>query len=466
MSAVIVGGGLSGLSAGYYLLKKIPKQPITLLEASNRLGGWIKSNSLDNNVIFEEGPRTIRPHGPAAANTLSLIEEIGLGKDVLPIYSTQPAAKNRMIYVNGQLHFLPSSVGSLFKTIPPFTKPLVRYLAQDLFAFKKSVKDESIYEFTKRRFGIEFADYLISSMICGICAGNAKEISVNFLMKTMFDYEQKYGSIFRGLVRNIFNSNSNKSTLSELALRSKKERWSVYSFKNGLETLTERLETSLKNDVLVELNTKCINLEINSNKVFLELNNGKFVETSKVISCISSENLAQLLRNQHPELSSLLDSIKSVTVGVVNLQYDQKLITKEGFGFLVPPRENLPILGVTYDSCCFPKGNNTVLTVMMGGAWFEQLFGKNPSEDLLLQTATEQLRSILNINEEPVRSKVSILEKCIPQYRVGHNETVERINEYIDDKKLPLYLCGSSYYGVGVNDVILSAKNAVDKIVL
>ncbi|KAJ8953760.1 hypothetical protein NQ318_015416 [Aromia moschata] len=204
MSKVVLGGGLSGLSAAYYLSKKIPSQNIALIESSNRLGGWIKSNVLSDGVIFEQGPRTIRPHGEAGANTLSVIEDLGLSDKVVPILLSHPAARNRMIYANGKLHTLPSTVGSIFKKQSPFSKPLIRYLLQDLFAPRKNVPDEPIYDFVSRRFGQEFADYLISALVCGISAGNSKEISVKFLMKQMFEYEQKYGSISKGLVQNIF----------------------------------------------------------------------------------------------------------------------------------------------------------------------------------------------------------------------------------------------------------------------
>lgn len=464
MSTVILGGGLSGLSAAYYLLKTHPKHSVQLLEASTRLGGWIKSNTLNNNIIFEEGPRTIRPHGLAAYNTLSLIQEIGLESSVIPIHSTAPAAKNRMIYADGQLHLLPSSISSIFKVMSPFSKPLVWYLMHDFIAQKQTVKDESIYDFCNRRFGTEVADYLISPMICGICAGNSKEISVKFLMKTLFEYEQKYGNIYKGLIRNLFN-NSPKTELSKLAKRAKVERWSIYSFKDGLESLPRAIEQYIKKkDISIELNAKCKSIELYPRNITVHLDNGKSIDASQMISSISSEELSQLLKNQHPDLSTLLEKIKSVTVAVVNLQYNKKLLPKEGFGFLVPPKERLPILGVIFDSSCFPNGENTVLTVMMGGAWFQELFGKQCDKEYILNLAQEHLKLMLGINEQPENVKVNILEKCIPQYTVGHNENVEKIQKYIKENKLPLALCGSSYYGVGVNDVILSSKNAVEQL--
>lgn len=466
MTIAILGGGLGGLSASFYLLTRCPKQAITLIESSNRLGGWIKSTILEGNIVFEQGPRTIRPYGPAATETLSLIEHLGLSNEIVPIYSQHPAAKVRMVYANGKLNILPNSIMGLFKRQEPFSKPLARLLANDLIMPKGNVKDESIYNFTKRRFGNEVADYLISPMICGICAGNSKEISVNFLMKTLFEYEQKYGSIIKGLVRNIFNNKTvSEIKQSNLLQRAKKEKWNVYSFKNGIETLTKALEAYIRaKNVNFEVGSRCTELEIFSDNVMIQLENGKHISSDHIISSLPAQTLGSMLEKQHPELAEVLSKIKAVTVAVVNFQYGKKLNIVEGFGFLVPPKEKLPILGVTFDSCCFPRENNTVLTVMLGGAWYEELFGKNPDENTILNTAKEQLQKILGINEEPNLAKVNILKNCIPQYVVGHNENVQKINDYVKKHNLPISLCGSSFHGVGVNDVILSAKKAVDAI--
>jgi len=102
---------------------------------------------------------------------------------------------------------------------------------------------------------------------------------------------------------------------------------------------------------------------------------------------------------------------------------------------------------------------------MMGGAWFEKYFGPNPSEEQLLATAINHIRNILQIEEEPIAHNVAILKDCIPQYVVGHNARVKRIHDYISAHRIPLALCGSSYQGVGLNDVILSAKQAVRDVV-
>lgn len=466
MSVVVLGGGLSGLSAAYYLFKKFPQKTITLIESSERIGGWIRSTRSTKGYTFEQGPRTIRPSGIQGVNTLELIQDLGLENEIVAIPRNHPAAQNRMIYANGSLNTLPSSLKSIFVKSPPFSKPLVLHLLKDITTPKKHIpdEDESIYNFVNRRFGSEVADYLISPLICGICAGNAKEISVNFLMKSLFENEQKYGSITKGFIYNAF-ARKEAPIINDLAKKAKQEKWSVYSFKKGIETLPKTLESKLKeNGIQINCNTKCTGIDINGNQILISTDNASNIKTDHLISCTSSPVLGELIIKQHPKLAGLLKSIKSVNVAVINMYFDAKLIKNEGFGFLVAPKENLPILGVIYDSCCFPNENGTILTVMMGGYWFEEKFGTNSTEDSLFQTALEQVQKILQFSNQPVDFKVNVLHNCIPQYTVGHSKRVKDIESYIKTNKLPIVLCGSSYYGVGVNDVILSAKNAVNNL--
>lgn len=75
MKVAVLGGGISGLSCAYYLLKygadKLSQ--VILVEASKRVGGWIDTRKFDDGVIFEVGPKSIRPFGIVGMNTLSLV---------------------------------------------------------------------------------------------------------------------------------------------------------------------------------------------------------------------------------------------------------------------------------------------------------------------------------------------------------------------------------------------------------
>lgn len=464
---VVLGGGIGGLSAVHYLLKSTLKN-VKLIEASSRLGGWIKTTKTPKGFIFEHGPRTLRPQGVAGENTLALIEDLGLVSKVVPITHNHPAAQNRLIYVNKALYTLPSSnIRSVFVTQPPFTKPLISALFHDLKAPKKILKDESIYDFVERRLGNEIAEYAVCPLVCGTCAGDAKEISVKFLMKSLFEAEQAHGSIVKGMLMNMIERKSSSPfrTKCELFKRAVKEKWSLWSLDGGLELLPETLTSSIKNqqaDVL--LSSPCEEIVFQTGKAAVKVR-GNVFECNRVISSLPAKQLAPLIAKQHPELGEELSSITTVTVAVVNLQFQGRLLQQDAFGLLVPPSENVPILGIVFDTCCFPKGDNTVLTVLMGGRWFEQFFGEDPTPDTLLNTAVQHVHSILHISSAPEAHNVSLLNNCIPQYVVGHHERTERIKAYVNNHNLPLSLVGASYDGVGINDVILSARTAVENMI-
>uniref|UniRef100_A0A6V7HSA6 Protoporphyrinogen oxidase n=1 Tax=Bracon brevicornis TaxID=1563983 RepID=A0A6V7HSA6_9HYME len=397
----ILGGGLSGLSAAYYALENPRLSPLTLYEASNRLGGWVRTVKSKNGVTFEKGPRTIRPSGLAGQNTLKLIDDLKLSSDILPIPSDHPAARNRMLYANGDLHLLPNSFRGLFKTNPPFKRPLITILKNDLFSKRVIKDDESMYSFVERKFGTDVADYLISPMLCGICAGDAKQISVKFLLKHLFKIEQQHRFVVGGIVKDMLDKNlaallptteedSKKlrreldeghndgigvvmevegESLSPSVKRSQDEKWSVWSMREGLEKIPNTLKKQIEaNNVKLSINTEIQNIIFKENSIEMETNNG-VERAERIISCLSSQKLGKIIESQHPELARELMGIPLVNVGVVNFEFPGKILPIEAFGFLVPPKEKIPILGVIFDSCVIPREDKTVRLMDIYGRW-------------------------------------------------------------------------------------------------
>ena len=84
----VLGGGITGLASAYYLSKRLPESKIVLFEASSRLGGWLNSRSVDvgnGKVVFEQGPRTLRPTVPNGIITLDLVRNLLLLLSISPL---------------------------------------------------------------------------------------------------------------------------------------------------------------------------------------------------------------------------------------------------------------------------------------------------------------------------------------------------------------------------------------------
>ncbi|BFZ00355.1 hypothetical protein BsWGS_03394 [Bradybaena similaris] len=470
-TAVVIGGGVSGLASAYYIQRYLPQfSKVIVLESSKRVGGWVNTTINPDGCIFEHGPRSLRPVGEQGRNTLQLAEELGLTRHVLPILRSDPAAKNRYLYVKGKLWALPNSVVSLFKKLPPFSEPLIKTIISEPFHRRCNEPDETVHSFVSRRFGREVADIAIDAMCRGIFAGDCRSLSVQACFPPLHEMEQKHGSLVAGL---LFGSKSPKVESSGLVREAMDGKWASWSLRYGLQQLTDAVADAVTNTRGGEVrkHSKCLGIQPKDNRKVLVRTEGDSIEADLVISSVYSKDLASLLPASMSGLKEKLSTLESVNVIVVNLEYKDDVLSVKGFGHLLPSSEGGPLLGMVYDSCTFPeqgrKGcpNSTRLTVMMGGAWYDKLLtskGLLPSGPEIVEMASKAAATHLGIRARPIRSHVTLQEECIPQYRVGHMKWVADVEEQIQQSKLPLKLVGASYRGPAINDCINNARKAIE----
>ena len=449
---------------------------VVLLEAGARLGGWVNTTRHCDGVIYEAGPRTIRPAGAQGANTLALVHELGLEDLVRPVKYGTPSASTRLVVADGSLHKLPSSLASLFTTLTPFQKPLAFALIRDLMTPKLESEDESLHDFVARRLGSDIAEYAVAPLVRGICAGNSKEMSVHFIASYLHSLEQSSSRISLGWAKDwangkIFPAAATPEESCDLVKRARAERWAVWGLAGGLQTFTEALTRSLQDrGVEIKMNSPVKSLE--REKPGIGYCRGRIAVSTadetlmcdNVVLAAPSFITAKLAAPLHAELADTLASIPFVDVAVTNLEYAGRDIQGDkGFGFLVPPTEPEPILGCIYDTCTFAQGDRTILTVMMGGAWYDQTIGEKNAEEVAL-VAQQTVQKLLGVPAKPQRTATSLLSRCIAQYTVGHRARVAKARQLLYDNFPGLYIVGSSYDGVGINDTILSSKTHVLKL--
>lgn len=402
----------------------------------------------------------------SGACTLEILEKLNMEDDIISISKNHAAAKNRMIFTKDHgICLLPSSFSGMLIKHSPFSKSLARIILGDIFAKQLEIEEDTIYNFCQRRFGKEFANFLIAPLICGICAGDAREISVNFMLKSLFEMEQKHGGIIKGYLSSVFEKKTKTiSTESKLSIKAKRDKWAFYTFKNGLEMFPMKLKENLEqSNVDIKKNVLCKQINFECNQAEIVTSDGKIC-TQKLVSTLPAYELGKSVQIQHPMLAAELAKITYVNVVVVNLLYDESnLIKKPGFGVLVPPIENLPVLGITFDSECLNLLGKTLITVMMGGKWFYNYFDEDTKQSEILTMTKKHVAIILKIKKEPINYQISVLKNCIPQYKVGHEKIIQNVEKYIKKNNLPLTICGNFLNGVGINDTILSTKTQICK---
>ncbi|XP_065177770.1 protoporphyrinogen oxidase-like [Sycon ciliatum] len=485
---VILGGGISGLASAWRLSNRIHPRKIVLVEGQSSIGGWIKTAKSPTGSLFENGPRSVRPQGKAGIATLQLVSDVGLENSVIPVTSVHSYAKRRYVYAKNRMNALPTapSVSVLLKRQEPFERSFARAGVKDLFSFRGTglkytdpppdaiyhlSRGESINSFFERRFGEDIARYGVAAMCRGVYAGDSKLLCLRSCFPLLYDLEQKHRSVVLGMLRH--KADPVPADAAQLVKRSREEKWRMWTLQEGMESLPITLHQKLlERGVDVRLGTMCSGVEMTAKGVQVHCGE-EIIEADHVISALPAQHLSSVLSPQFSFLKEQLADILSVTVAIVQMEFDGDIIPEKykGFGYLVPPCEGDWVLGVVLDSCCFPehntpgKPNSTRLTVMMGGQWYHQLFAnESNTDDLFVHHATKALRNHLEItNPRPSFINTTILKDCIPQYYMGHFSRIEGISAYIKQRQLPISLIGSSYRGVSVNDCILGANTAVDE---
>ncbi|XP_049633009.1 protoporphyrinogen oxidase [Suncus etruscus] len=456
-TVVVLGGGISGLAACYHLCRAPRPPKVILVEAKERVGGWIRSVRGPDGAVFELGPRGIRPAGVLGARTLQLVSELGLESEVLPVRGDHPAARNRFLYVRGALHPLPSGLRGLFRRSPPFSQALLWAGLRELIAKRGEGPDETVHSFTERRLGSEVAALAMDSLCRGVFAGDSRQLSVRSCFPSIFRAERTHGSVLLGLP---LMADRTPQPDSHLTRQARAECWSQWSLRGGLDTLPQALDDYLSSQgvhILREQPVYALSLQPGGRwKVTLR---DSSLEVDHVVSALPATVLSPLLPAEAAPLAAILSTIRAVSVAVVNLQFRDAHLPVQGFGHLVPSSEDPCVLGIVYDSVAFPEQNGSPpgvrVTVMLGGSWMP-VGGPEQFQQQALEATSRQL----GLKGPPSQCLVHIHQDCIPQYTLGHWQKLEAATQFLATQRLPLTLAGASFQGVAVNECIESGRQA------
>jgi len=517
----ILGGGISGLTLAHYLRQALgPAARLTIVEASDRLGGWVQTVE-EKGFLFERGPRSFRP-SMSGAELLRLTESLGLAPQAI---APAPGGSARMIWLDGAICPLPSSLaGALFGGNPAMAGVPLAAL-RELFVPRSGLPDESIHDFVSRRFGEHAATTLLDPMVSGIYSGDTKKLSVRSCFGVLHEAEKSSGSVVRALLKKQLAAAAAAAAAAgggrgggegAGAAASDFERHMgrqvSVSFERGMQTLTDELEARARADPNTELLTQTRAVAMHqqiggaataaaaaasatatafaaagTGGLQLELEGagaqgGRAVRhADHVFTTIPAPALGSLVQDSaavavaagaaeavgvREKLASDLHGIEYSSVAVVNLGYERGVLQEEGFGFLVPSNQaDANVLGVTFDSSCFAQQNRTPwqtrLTVMAGGAHRPEIAGL--SQAALEELAIEAVRHHLRIEVAPDVAIAGVAHQAIPQYRVGHWALAEGIEQgfrrLYGGSVTPM---GNWLRGVGISDCVANARGAAD----
>lgn len=405
MKILVLGGGISGLSAAWYLRKKYPHAQITLLEKDDRLGGRIQTNHREA-FSFEMGPRTFAVS--RSSSLLQLIEEVGLKEEII---FSDPSASKRFLWHKSSLR----SMGS-------FMPMLVRGVIREVFVPKRVGGDESIYDYAKRRLNRQIAETLFDPMVLGIYSGDIRKLSLRSCFPFLHEWEQKGCSILRGFIRS-------------------KKDGRLFTLKRGIHSLVDAMEKQM--DVKIVLNSPVETIA--QNGVF---SRGVFWEADKIISALPGQVVGRMTKTW--------EDFPVNSVWVVNIGFNTDVLKQKGFGYLVPSNQQESVLGMVWDSAIFKKNETqTILTVMVRNrgdrAWVESV-------------AVDALRNHLGCFERPIFLQAHLAKEAIPQFEVGYADRLAKFQTKLKFLFPSLILAGNYIDGVSVDACIRTGFKVISKI--
>ena len=410
-SIIILGGGISGLTLAYQLAKQLDRFQIRLIEKSDHLGGWIDTDT-STGFFFEKGPRVFR--GSKSPDLLALTEEIGLHSELI---ESKKEGQGLHLLLDGKL-----------RKIPLLSWDLVKGFVKELRVPPLVDKDESVWDFACRRFNKTVAEHLFDPLVIGIYGGDLKQLSMQACFPTFKNWEKEYGSVIKGMF--------------------KRERFRgprMFGFQRGVKSIVQRLQE--RTPILYHLGEEVTAIIPQGDRYVVKTSKNSY-EADYLFSALPAPVIGRLLI---PELCSL--TMEGTTI--VNLGYQKKVLKRKGFGYLVSSKENEDVMGVIFNSNTFPQYNRqpheTRLTV--------KLKSSSVSDGEARSMAMKALSKHLDITAQPDVSMVIRAPNVFPQFLVGHQDRMQKIEADLVTRHPRLKLVGNYLEGVGVNSCVARARS-------
>ena len=433
---LILGAGISGLTAAHYLQQR--GADLLVVEEAARPGGVIQTRT-KGAYRYEAGPNAIMMNDSVRA----LINELGL-QDKL---QTAPdLSQNRYLYFKGKLRLLKPGPGLLTSGLLP-PSALLAFLREP-FVKASNKEDESIADFFLRRLNRPVLDNLINPMVAGIYAGDPAMLSLRSTFKKLYAMEQEHGSLIKA------------------ALRKKKgpvPKRELASFTGGLHTLIDKMSKNLGQRL--QLSARVIKIDKQQEHYHVQVNTGGATQTircKRIISTLPAAVAAKVLPAIGPAVASQLNDLYYAPMLLLYLAYNKQHLgfSPDGFGFLIPQKERMPFLGAIWNSALFPgraPHQELFSTVFVGGANRPEVVTYGEQEIAAIE---QQYRQVMTIGSKPVFIDSHLQPRAIPQFPVGYHRLMEALDEF--ERQNPgIYISGNWRSGVAIGDCIDYNKRLV-----
>ncbi|KRX04162.1 hypothetical protein PPERSA_11286 [Pseudocohnilembus persalinus] len=463
----ILGGGISGLSSGYFLNKKFPDAQIDIYEKDDQVSGALQTKIIGSQ-IYDLGPRSLR-NGPNVRGLLQILEEAENLDRIIPSKEYDYV----YLYYDGKMRLVPrgkspSVILKFIKDNPKLFLSVYKGFALKSKNSQNNIKgDLTINELLKNKLAIGplqltglsdfLSDYFANAVFSGIYRANSSELSADVCLKKSYvkDYFEKY-----------LDSSQQMEVSDELKvfIDEKIKPVSSFNFSGGLQVLPDSIVQILsqKNGLVnFKTNSPVQELIFQENEKIKIVSENQEQQYDMVISALHADQLSKILNQQQSiDLKQNLSSIRHMTTLTTNIGYKEDLIPNQYkcFGALVPNNQYFEGLGLILNSCVFPQFSGDFKTNI--SLFLSDHVNKDiVNDDEKIQKVVEKcLYEMLGVKQKPDFFNVKNWKDFFPVYEKNHLPKVYKMLKQSQNLNKNFYLHGNYLFTGAIPDLVLLSE--------
>ncbi|MCH2174293.1 MAG: protoporphyrinogen oxidase [Lentisphaeria bacterium] len=476
LDLAIIGGGITGLTAGWTVLKEHKGINFKVLEASDRVGGKVKTLREDG-FILETGPDSMVVQKPAA---IDLCQDLGLSDDFIPSLNGPTE-----IFFEGDFFPMPKGIklviptdyGAFSKTTLLSPEAIERVKEEVNIPARDWSTDETLYDFLSRRFGEEYTERFAAPMLSGIFVADPRKLSVKAAFPGFVMMEKKFGSLTKAmgtfnkatkvLPEKVLSQSSIKAGVKSLLKGNHPalKKGPFVTLRPGMEKLTETLAEHLKSNIL--FNSAVMDIQKKGDLYILTLSDGQIIETKKILITLPGPLTQQLFTSSFSNAANAVSKIRVTSTATHSMIFSKDDIKDNPFinnqGVILADKTAFEVLSCTITSNKYEgraSDEYWLIRVYYGGDL--GIDTRKLSDEKFYQLTLDNLQKLLKVDALPIKHVLQRWENTIPLYDLEHVKLIETIEEVLAEESIAV--AGCFFRGVGLSDCINDAKTQINKL--
>ncbi len=446
---VIVGAGITGLSAAHRLFHDAPDVEITVLEASPRPGGKLITNTFSG-LPVDEGADSFLvrvPWGTQLCNELGLADEL-----------VAPAARHASLWLDQALRPIPSpnvlGVPLDPEAVAPGILPdddLARLSGPGLPDQPLPEGDLSIGAVVRSCVGDAVFERLVAPLLGGINAGEADAMSCAAMAPQLLAAGHHPEGMLASFRQQLAQAKPGAAVFN--------------AHPEGMQRVVSALVDQLGDRL--RLSTPVTALTA-GDKGWTIHTPGEDFRADGVVLTVPSFAAAPLVAPLHQPSAQTLAGIEHASATLVTFAYHRRdlQVAVDQSGFLVPQSAGLLMTACSYSGSKWAHLHHPekeILRVSAGRINDQRHLALD--DQALIDGLRKDLATTLGVEAPPCETRISPWPDSLPQFPVGHADQMAQLAGDLAESAPGLVVTGAAHHGVGVpaciNSGFQAAKNFI-----